>query len=401
MWAGAGSASLRVEGVRLARKVAIACAAGLLVLAVLEGIAFAASFFLDDLFDGRAEALAGLDAAEQAAFAERSGDPVLGWARRGAAAQEDRDCLGRVVTYTSDASGARVYPGYAPHEARVIAVGDSYTFGSEAQDADAYPARLAARLGVSVVNQGVSGYDPLQSVLLLERVRPHHPRAALAVLGIMYEDVLRLVNRYRPVLHDARMLYAFKPYMAAGAVVPHPGERALRDPAELRRRVEAAYDGDFWAKPPRRFPYALAVARGISSHAFLLRELPRELRGAGVPEFAFAFRSQSIARELVALFEHFASSADRLGLRALVVFFPRNRFDTTSASRFVAAERHRFPPGLAVADAGEAAIEWSRYNIEKVEGDDLDICHPSAYGYDALAEYVAGVIRARGLLPGP
>jgi lysophospholipase L1-like esterase len=31
------------------------------------------------------------------------------------------------------------------------------------------------------------------------------------------------------------------------------------------------------------------------------------------------------------------------------------------------------------------------------DGDDVDICHPSAYGYDALAEFVAGVLRDAGL----
>jgi len=385
----------------LSRKLGLGCLAIALVLALVELAAFAASFALEDLFDERAPVLARLDPAEQAAFAAQYGDPVLGWSRRGAGVSEDRDCLERRVVYTSDADGARVYPGFDPAQARVIAIGDSYTFGVEANDADAYPARLAARLGVAVANQGVAGYDPLQSMLLLERKADRYPAADTAVLAIMYEDVLRLVNRYRPTLHDARMLYAFKPYMEDGAVVPHPGARALDDPAELRRLVNDAYDHDFWARPPLRFPYTLSIARAVASNAFLLRDLPRELRKEGVPEFAFAFRSERIADEVVAFFERFAEVTAAHGLRPLVVFLPRSRFDTTSASRFIERERHRFPPGLTVLDAGAAPIDWSRYNLEVVDGDDLDICHPSAYGYDAIAEFVAGAIRAEGLSPNP
>lgn len=385
----------------LTRKLGLACLGIALVLAVVEVAAFAATFALDDLFDERAPVLARLDAAEQATFAAQYGDPVLGWSRRGAGVSEDRDCHDRRVVYTSDADGARTYPGFDPAQARVIAIGDSYTFGVEADDADAYPARLAARMGASVANQGVAGYDPLQSMLLLERKADRYPAAEVAVLAIMYEDVLRLVNRYRPTLHDARMLYAFKPYMENGSAVPHPGERALNDPAELRRLVNDAYDHDFWARPPLRFPYTLSIARAVASNAFLLRDLPRELRKRGVPEFAFAFRSERIAGEVGAFFERFAALAEANGLRPVVVFLPRSRFDTTSASRFIEREGHRFPPGLTVVDAGSAPIDWSRYNLEVVDGDDLDICHPSAYGYDAIAAYVAGVIGAEALSPAP
>jgi len=362
----------------------------------IEGLAFAASFALGDLFDDRAPVIARLDPADQAAFAAQFGDPELGWARRGAGAQSEDDCQGRRVTYTYDDGGARIYPGFDAAHARVVAVGDSYTFGSEAQDDEAYPARLAARLGVGVANQGVAGYDPLQSVLLLERKAALYPEAQVAVLGIMYEDALRLVNRYRPVLHDARMIYAFKPYMRDGAVVPHPGARALADPVELRRLVDDAYDHDFWARPVRRFPYSLAVLRSVTSHAFLLRDLPRELRKKGVPEFAFALRSGGIAPELVALLERFASSAGGRSLRPVVVFLPRSRSDTTSASRFIERERARFPSGLVVVDAGAAAIDWDRYNLEVVRGDNHDLCHPSPYGYDAIAAFVADEIRREG-----
>ena len=216
--------------------------------------------------------------------------------------------------------------------------------------------------------------------------------AGRRLLGIIYENLFRLVNGYRPVLYDDAMPYALKPYMAGG-VVAHPGRPALDDFETFRARANAAYDADFWARPRRAFPYSIAVLRGIGSNAFLFRELQSNLRKAGLPEYAMAFRAERFARELIGVLARFTDAAERHGLRAVAVFLPRNRFDTQSASDFLAARRDRLPAGLVVADAGAAPIDWSRYNLEVSDGDDVDICHPSAYGYDALAEFIAGILR--------
>ena len=58
----------------------------------------------------------------------------------------------------------------------ILAVGDSFTFGSEVADADAWPAQLEEMLGVPVLNGGAGGYGLDQAVLraeqLLESVGP-------------------------------------------------------------------------------------------------------------------------------------------------------------------------------------------------------------------------------------
>jgi hypothetical protein len=245
----------------------------------------------------------------------------------------------------------------------------------------------------------VGGYDPTQSLLRLDQEAARYPRAEVAVLGIMYENLHRLVNSYRPVLYDDARHYMMKPYMAGGAVVPHPGRAALEDVAVFERHARAAFDDDFWARPQRSFPYTLALLRGLTTNAFLFRELPHDLRRFGLPEFEWSYRAERFQRELLGAFEAFAGAARRHGLRPVVVFFPRSRFDTTSASRFLAERRDRFPADLVAADAGAAPIDWSRYNLEVPEEDGVDICHPSPYGYDALAGVVAETLREHGLAP--
>lgn len=381
------------------RKFLLAAALTGIAMLLIEAVAFLASFGLGDLFDDRARVLTALDAAGLRAFATEHGDPTLGWTRHGPARVEDRDCLGNPIVYTFDAAGGRSYAGFDSAHAHVIAVGDSYTAGAEATDDAAYPARLAARIGADVANYGIGAYDPLQATLLFEQRRALHPDAEFAVLGIMYENLFRLVNRYRPVLYDDAMPYALKPYMAHGAVVGHPGRAALEDFDVFSAQADAAFDTDFWARPRRTFPYSIAVLRGVASNAFVFRELQSNLRKAGIPEYALAFRAERFARELVGVLAYFTDAAQRAGLRPIAVFLPRNRFDTTSASHFLATQRDRLPAGLVVADAGSAPIDWSRYNLEISDGDDLDMCHPSAYGYDALAEFIAGVLRDAGLAP--
>lgn len=381
------------------RQLLLASAVLAIVILAIETLVFAVSFSLDELFDEREKVLGELDAEELRAFAQGRGDPVLGWTRHGPGTVEALDCQGNEVVYRFDADGARVDPGFAAADARVITVGDSYTAGAEVEDAGTWPARLAARLGVSVVNHGVGGYDPIQSVMRLDQKAALYPRAKLAVLGIMYENVHRLVNSYRPVLKDDARPYLLKPYLANGVLVPHPGRESLEDFAVFLRHANAAFDDDFWARPRRRFPYTLALVRGLRSNAFLFRELPHDLRDYGVPEYAWTFEAERFRRELVAAFDHFAAVAGRHGLQPVVVFFPRSHFDTSSASSFLAAQQQRFPAELVAADAGAAAIDWDRYNLVRERSGELDLCHPSAYGYDALAEVVAQTLRGNGLAP--
>ena len=71
--------------------------------------------------------------------------------------------------------GAEIARDKPPNTYRVLAVGDSCTFGSGAGDADTYPAQLERRLGaarpgieVEVLNAGVPGFSSYQALRYLE-----------------------------------------------------------------------------------------------------------------------------------------------------------------------------------------------------------------------------------------
>ena len=73
--------------------------------------------------------------------------------------------------------------------------------GDEVADSESFPASLEGILQVPVANFGVGGYGPEQAVLKLEGLIDRFPRARVVVLAIMYENVRRMVNSYRPVYY--------------------------------------------------------------------------------------------------------------------------------------------------------------------------------------------------------
>lgn len=78
-------------------------------------------------------------------------------------------------------------------EGSILAVGDSFTHGSEVNDDQSWPAILERQLGTTVLNAGVGGYGVDQIYLraekLIELLKPK-----MLIFGILDQDILR--NQY-------------------------------------------------------------------------------------------------------------------------------------------------------------------------------------------------------------
>lgn len=372
------------------------------MLALLEGFSFVAVQVVDrdDLFDTRASVLARLSEDGLADFRAKSADPVTGWHSYGPSVRAEDNCLGESITYSYDEVGARLHQQFDAAATKVVIAGDSYTRGDEIADDETYPARLSHLLGVSVANHGVGGYGPTQAVLNLRQNIARYPDTRVVVLGIMYENLYRMMNSYRPVLYGNSSNYTLKPYMRDGAINPHPGGEVFASLEQFKQAAQASFDNDYWARPEPGFPYLVALIRSFSSKNFYYRKVQKEFRKVGKPEYFLIFDAPEIKLNLVALLNEFTRLAREWNVQPVAVFIPRNHLDLSSAATFIEQQRARLDADLIVGDVATVAdVDWEKFNLQERDSD--NICHPSPYGAATIAAYIAQLLRDNDVWPAP
>lgn len=154
-------------------------------------------------------------------------DPDLGWTLDTAESQSTRvdsfgGRVGRVPVPRARREGVQ----------RLVTCGCSFTYGSEVEIGDDWPATLdAEREDVEVINLGVPGYGIDQSLLRYRALGPATD-ADEVWLGVLPATVLRLVSTYRPALRHYTVTVAVKPRFVHEAdgikLIPSPA-RSLDD----------------------------------------------------------------------------------------------------------------------------------------------------------------------------
>lgn len=142
-------------------------------------------------------------------------DSVLGWTLRPGF---------RSPEVTVDAMGRRRAPDRPPPESkavRLVTFGDSFTFGGDVADRNAYPEALA-RLdpGIDVANYGVPAYG-LDQVFLRYRKERKAARPQVVIIGYLSENICRNVSVFRPFYNPNTVFPLAKPRYL-------PGDRGLR-----------------------------------------------------------------------------------------------------------------------------------------------------------------------------
>lgn len=185
-------------------------------------------------------------------------DSDLGYVPRAGVSGYVRD--GGAITI--EANGFR-YTGETPasSDAPLLALGNSFTYGEDVGDLDAWPAQLQRLIGRTVLNGGVSGYGLDQIVLRAERLTVVH-RPAAVIVGLIADDIRRTEMR--------RMWWQNKPWFTIedGHLVlkgvPVPDRAKL--PLEMRWRIERLLI---------QFPPAFQYLTGIPSGSIATVPAPR------------------------------------------------------------------------------------------------------------------------------
>jgi len=141
--------------------------------------------------------------------------------------------------HTIDADGLR-FSGERPvsSERPILTVGDSYTYGDEVRDEEAWPAQLQRIMGRPVLNGGVTGYGFDQTVLRAEQLVDRH-NPSVVIVGFITHNIQRAEMRC--------MWWRNKPWFAIegdllvlkGVPVPNRNSQA-RLPLHIQRRIDTA-----------------------------------------------------------------------------------------------------------------------------------------------------------------
>lgn len=159
-------------------------------------------------------------------------DGLLGYVPRAGVAGHTLD--GGAVTIDAD-SLRSCGDKPASIDGQVLAVGDSFTYGEDVGDMDAWPAQLQRLTGRGVLNGGVSGYGFDQVVLRAEQLTALH-RPAVVIVSLIADDIRRTEMR-RMWSHD-KPWFAVEEGQLVLQGVPVP-ERPVW-PLNLRRKIEMA-----------------------------------------------------------------------------------------------------------------------------------------------------------------
>lgn len=191
------------------------------------------------------------------------------------------------------ACGAGDVPNLDSPGTAIVCFGDSITAGVGARTEEAYPARLAERLGVPVVNAGVSGDTAAEGMARVDRVLAADPWLVIVELG--GNDLLRR----RPAEATEQDLAAIVDrLLAAGtAVVLVPVEAPLIGGSygDMYERLARRYDvpsvdgvlRDVLTDPRRKsdqiHPNAAGYADLAAAVARVVEPLVKERRRRGLP----------------------------------------------------------------------------------------------------------------------
>ena len=278
-----------------------------------------------------------------------------------------------------------------PGSLRILALGDSWTFGVGMNNEDTWPKRLESLLTsperpVAVMNTGVSGYETYHEAFYYKELAPEFQHDLVLVGIYPVNDVHakdRKYARYRRLYNISPLLlqiYRYPKHLYISQLYNN-----WREARKYRRREE------FYAKQDA----AAGVAAGPNKGHF----------APGEEDWAELYTDRfSGWRTMQESFRSIGETAQRAGVPGVAILFP----DLRDLARYHGYSHPKVEPLLrsAIESAGLVFIDLEA-DFAPFAGREPDISgfvggtHPNAKGYDLIAHAVARELQARHLLAHP
>lgn len=349
---------------------------------LVEVMSFAfCEFFRKDFFSREADYFAQVD---RAAFERWLGSPwydeKLGWnVPTRPTTTTAKECHKKMLSYfNQDEHRGTPRPGVPA----LALFGDSFTYGIEAAENETTAAALERIIDAPVLNYGIPAGSPVQAVLKFERLAETRQLPKVAVLVIMHENIRRVVNSFRPALYfnTPEIGLWMRPYVDGDQVIEAP---RIKDYDEFVTEAKRRFKQDFWARPRLSFPYTISLYQALTGNTFFYNNAA----SWGMPATSYDYKTDNSLRvALTAIIDRWRSSVSAKGIMPYVLFVPYGAGDRGVSAEY--AERLNANAGQTFAfEFDDPAMDWERYNLNPERG-----CHPTPYGYERIAEFIASHI---------
>lgn len=325
-------------------------------------------------------------------------DPDLGWAIRPNGINHNK-------LYRSNSIGIRGDREYAlePEKFRVAAFGDSFTHGDEVGNDDTWAAQLSAEKSkdLEVMNFGVGGQAPDQALLRYRKIG-HKYNANVVVLGLMPENINRVVNRFRGYYSPG------VPFSKPRYILKFGDLTLVKNPFYLRKHFQRMINDSDWAiretkehdywydRIPDKGPLDGLNAVLLYKNVFYLYKRLLASDAIYTPRFVYREDTEAL-RVLVAITKAFAEEAEANGSKFVVLIYPTQR----DIRNFMKDERIRYRPYLeALEDEGIEVIDLMQKlkeqkfspSIEELFG---NLFHYTRRGHAFVAKHIYAWMKAK------
>ncbi len=326
----------------------------------------------------------------------------LGWTVR-----ENAENIHNNKVFSSNSAGARGKKEYSyeiPDSTyRILAFGDSFTFGGEVSDDENWPFFLEdGNHNLEVINFGLGAWGTDQAYIRYQ-LKSKEFETDVVLIGFMFENVLRNVNIYRPFYVPESRKPLTKPRFKIEedslVLVPNPIS-SLSDYSLLLEEGEERIlrefgNNDYWY--PKRFKASFwdysAIVRGVK----LLLSTKETYKAFYSPNQVL--QETEYYRVSLKIIEEFYEEVLENGDIPVIVFFP-NKVEYSSLP-FINSKPSQ-PMISYFKEKGYNLIDirhqFDTHNLEKKDIFLEKGQHYNAYGNQQVAEYIKEFLYMNGLV---
>ncbi len=325
-------------------------------------------------------------------------DQLLGWDSHPETEYEKKNLIDETYVVSFGVDGSRVDD--LPEKKLLInTYGDSFTLCEEVGDHQTWQYFLETQLGYEVKNFGVSGYGTHQAVLKLARHLEQGNVAPISILGIMEENLNRVVNSFRPFYYrKTGVKLGFKPYLrlsAAGQVegILNPYQQTDLSLDELRTLAHELSGTEYWnahaGNLEIKYSFVLRLTKAVSF--FVARKIRHwsgeAAYGRSGTNLWETEEGNTVINFLVDRFVELTTGAGSIPVLLLIPI--DSSFEHTEPpgySRFKDQVRERHPI-IVVIDLADNEFDRKRFHVSPYRG------HASEYGNRVIASIIAQAYR--------